>query len=42
MHGFILVGPWHRVRAVLAALAELESEMPHLMALLDDKVIRFN
>ena len=41
MHGFVLTGTWQYVMAVLAALAELEWEMPDLMSQLDCKVLRF-
>ncbi len=39
MNGFILSGKVRDVVAVLAALAELEWEMPNLLALLDCQVI---
>ena len=40
MRGFVLTGHWKEIKAVLQALAELEWELPQLMALLDGQVIR--
>ena len=40
MNGFVLTGKVKDVVEVLAALAELEWEMPSLVALLDCQVVR--
>ena len=42
MSGFILTGKVKDVLEVLAALAELEPEMPNLLGLLDCQVIRLS
>ena len=40
MTGFILIGKVRNILEVLKALAQLEREMPHLIGILDGKVIR--
>lgn len=42
MKGFILTGKIGDILQVLAALAELEREFPHTMALLDGSVVRLS
>lgn len=42
MRGFRLTGKVKDVLEVLAALAELEPEMPNLLAILDCQVIRLS